>query len=151
MDANKLKSIKVSRFDVDAGRRGEDTTRDTARAVFGANGVITGDWEYDASLNYGVTEETRHNLNNRIRDRFAASIDAVRDPKTGNIVCRSTLNPNAINPNVGGVLNPIALTGGCVPTSIFGAEAISPAAAQWFNTTTTTTSRLTQCRWRHCD
>ena len=144
MDANKLKSIKVSRFDVDAGRRGEDTTRDTARAVFGASGVITGDWEYDASLNYGVTDETRHNLNNRIRDRFAASIDAVRDPKTGNIVCRSTLNPNAVNPNVGGVLDPIALTVGCVPTSIFGAGAISPAAAQWFNTTTTTTSRLSQ-------
>ncbi len=144
MDANKLKSIKVSRFDVDAGRRGEDTSRDTARAVFGANGVITGDWEYDASLNYGATDETRHNLNNRIKDRFAASIDAVRDPKTGNIVCRSTLNPNAVNPNVGGVLNPIALGGGCVPTSIFGAGAINPAAAQWFNTTTTTTARLTQ-------
>lgn len=143
MDANKLQSIKVSRFDLDAGMRGEDTKRNTARAVFGANGVISGDWEYDASVNYGWTDETRHNLNNRINDRFYASIDAVKDGK-GNIVCRSSLNPNAVNPNAGGVLDPIALGGGCVPTSIFGAGAINPAAAQWFNTTTTTTSRLTQ-------
>lgn len=143
MDANGLNNIKVSRFDVETGRRGEDTGRDTTRGVIGANGVITGDWEYDTSLVYGVMDETRHNLNNRINDRFYASIDAVRDP-SGNIVCRSTLNPNAINPNAGGVLNPIALGGGCVPASIFGAGAINPAAAQWFNTTTTTKSRLTQ-------
>lgn len=144
MDANNLKSIKVSRFDTDTGRRGEDTGRDTARIALGANGVITGDWEYDTSLVYGVMDETRHNLNNRINDRFYASIDAVRDPKSGAIVCRSTLNPNAVNPNAGGVLDPIALGGGCVPTSIFGVGAVNPAAAQWFNTTTTTTSRLTQ-------
>ena len=142
MDANGKKSIRVARFDVDAGLRGEDTRRDTTRVVIGAKGVITGDWEYDASLNYGVTDETRHNLNNRIKDRFYASIDAVRDGK-GNIVCRSALSPGAVNPNVGRPLNPIAL-GGCVPTSIFGAGAINPAAAAWFNTTTTTTSRLTQ-------
>jgi iron complex outermembrane receptor protein len=143
MDANKLNSIKVARFDIDAGLRGEDTGRNTTRAVVGANGVITGDWEYDASLDYGVMDETRHNLNNRINDRFYASIDAVRDA-SGNIVCRSTLNPNARNPNAGSVLDPIALGGGCVPASIFGVGAINPAAAQWFNTTTTTTSRLTQ-------
>lgn len=152
MDANKLQSIRVSRIDGDAGVRGEDTKRDTTRAVFGANGLFASDWQYDASVDYGVMDESRHNLNNRINDRFFASIDAVRDPKTGNIVCRSTIDPNYLNPNHinvaqntrGGVLNPIALGGGCVPTSIFGAGAINPAAAQWFNTTTTTTSRLTQ-------
>ncbi|WP_266159699.1 TonB-dependent receptor domain-containing protein [Dyella silvatica] len=143
MSANGAKSINVSRFDVDAGRRGEDTTRNTTRAVFGINGVITGDWEYDASVNYGVTDETRRNLNNRIKDRFAASIDAVRDPLSGNIVCRSSLDPNSINTQTGNVLNPIALSG-CVPTSIFGNGAINPAAANWFNTTTTTRSKLTQ-------
>lgn len=143
MDANGLDSINVSRFDTDAGRRGEDTTRDTFRTVIGANGTITGDWQYDASLNYGETRETRYNLNNRINDRFYASIDAVRDAN-GSIVCRSSLDPNSINPNTGDVLNPIALGGGCVPTSIFGAGAINPQAAQWFNTTTTTKSKLTQ-------
>lgn len=143
MDANGLKSITMQRFDIDAGRRGEDTKRDTARLVLGGNGVIAGDWLYDASVNYGVTEETRHNLNNRILDRFYASIDAVKDTN-GNIVCRSTLDPNSINTATGKVLNPLALDGGCVPTSLFGAGAINPAAARWFNTTTTTKSKLTQ-------
>jgi iron complex outermembrane recepter protein len=142
MDANDLDSIDVSRFDVDAGLRGEATTRNTTRVVFGASGVITGDWEYDASVNYGYTDETRYNLNNRIIDRFNASIDAVRDGN-GDIVCRSTLDPQSINPTSGAILNPIAL-GGCVPTSIFGNGAIDPAAAQWFNTFTTTRSHLTQ-------
>ena len=144
MDANGRKSINVSRFDVDAGRRGEDTTRDTTRLVMGANGAITGNWQYDGYLDYGITEEHRYNLHNRINDRFYASIDAVRDPTTGQIVCRSTLNPAAINVNAKGALDPIALGGGCVPTSIFGAGAINPQAAQWFNTTTTTKTRLTQ-------
>jgi outer membrane receptor protein involved in Fe transport len=144
MDANGRKSINVSRFDVDAGRRGEDTTRDTTRFVVGANGVVTGDWQYDGYLDYGVTKETRNNLNNRINDRFYASIDAVRDPSSGQIVCRSTLDPSSINVNAGGVLDPIALGVGCVPTRIFGEGAINPAAAQWFNTTTTTKSKLTQ-------
>jgi outer membrane receptor protein involved in Fe transport len=137
MDAHGLKTINVSRFDVDAGLRGEDTKRDTTRVVFGANGVIAGDWEYDASINYGVTDEVRHNLNNRIRDRFAASIDAVRNPN-GDVVCRSSIDPSAA-----AKLDPIAQTG-CVPTSIFGDGAINPAAAEWFNTTTTTRTRLTQ-------
>jgi outer membrane receptor protein involved in Fe transport len=90
-----------------------------------------------------VTDETRENLNNRINDRFYASIDAVRAPD-GRVVCRSELNPVGINPNAQGVLDPIALGSGCIPTSIFGAGAVSPAAARWFNTTTRTTSRLTQ-------
>jgi iron complex outermembrane recepter protein len=143
MDANGLDSIDINRLDVDAGLRGEATTRNTTRVVFGATGVITGDWEYDASLNYGYTDEVRHNLNNRINDRFYASIDAVRDGN-GNIVCRSALDPGSVNPNTGETLNPIALGGGCIPTSVFGAAAIDPAAAQWFNTFTTTRSHLTQ-------
>lgn len=137
MDDNALSSVDVRRFDVDAGLRGEDTKRDTGRVVFGANGLVTGDWEYDASLNYGVTHETRHNLNNRINDRFAASVDAVKDNE-GNIVCRS-----AVDPSAAAELDPIARTG-CIPTSIFGAGAIDPSAAQWFNATTTTKSRITQ-------
>lgn len=137
MDANELDSIDVGRFDVDAGLRGENTRRNTTRVVFGANGVITGDWEYDASVNYGVTDELRQNLNNRISDRFLASIDAVKDAN-GNIVCRSSVDPSAA-----AMLDPIARSG-CVPTRIFGSGAVDPRAADWFNTTTVTRSHITQ-------
>jgi len=137
MDINGLDSIDVSRFDTDAGVRGEDTKRNTTRVVFGGNGIITGDLEYDTSLNYGFTDETRHNLNNRILDRFAASIDAVKDAN-GNIVCRSSIDSAAA-----AALDPIARSG-CIPTSIFGTGSIDPAAARWFNTTTTTRTQITQ-------
>ncbi|HUB91152.1 MAG TPA: TonB-dependent receptor [Dyella sp.] len=137
MDANGLSQLNISRFDVDAGIRGEATRRDTGRVVFGANGVIAGDWEYDASVNYGVTNELRQNLNNRINDRFTASIDAVRD-SNNNIVCRSSIDPSAAS-----LLDPIAQNG-CIPTNIFGAGAVNPAAAQWFNTTTLTRTHITQ-------
>ena len=137
MDANGLSQLNVNRFDVDAGLRGEATSRDTGRVVFGASGLITGDWEYDASVNYGVTNERRQNLNNRINDRFAASIDAVKDAN-GNTVCRSSIDPSAA-----AQLDPIAQNG-CIPTSIFGEGAVNSAAAQWFNTTTLTRTHITQ-------
>ncbi|MDR7133052.1 outer membrane receptor protein involved in Fe transport [Lysobacter niastensis] len=146
----KGKSIKVSRSDRDAGRRGEDTQRKTGRVVFGAEGMLSGDWQYDTSLVYGRTDETRHNLNNRINERFYAGLDAVRDPATGNIVCRSQIAPKSVNQNFfnytdspDGIISP-AVAQSCVPFSIFGAGAINPAAADWFNTTTVTKSRLTQ-------
>jgi iron complex outermembrane receptor protein len=137
MDANGLSQLNISRFDVDAGLRGEATSRDTGRVVFGANGLITGDWEYDASVNYGVMNELRQNLNNRIVDRFAASIDAVKD-SNGNVVCRSSIDPSAAS-----LLDPIAQNG-CIPTNIFGEGVVNPAAAQWFNTTTLTRTHITQ-------
>ena len=127
----------INRFDIDARVRGEATSRDTGRVVFGASGLLAGDWDYDASVNYGVTNERRQNLNNRILDRFSASIDAVRDTG-GNIVCRSSIDPSAA-----AQLDPIA-RGGCVPTNIFGSGAIDPAAAQWFDTTTLTRTHITQ-------
>lgn len=146
----KGKSIKVSRNDLDAGRRGEDTERRTWRTVFGSDGVLGSSWQYDVSAVYGRTDETRHNLNNRIKERFYAGLDAVRDPATGNIVCRSRISPNSVNQNFfaytdspDGIISP-EVAQGCIPFSIFGEGAIDPAAARWFNTTTLTTSRLTQ-------
>lgn len=137
------KNIKVGRFDVDAGGRNETTSRDTGRVVFGANGLLTEKWAYDANVIYGVTKQHTDFNNIRFTDRFAASIDAVRDPQTGQIVCRSSIDPNSINPTTGDVLSDFARIG-CVPTSIFGNGAINAAARNWFNTTTFRRNKLTQ-------
>lgn len=148
MDASALtvqdgqKILQVSRFNVDAGRRGENVERQTARAVFGFEGYL-GDWNYEASANYGQTTIDRLNLNNRINERWQAGIDAVRDPVSGNIVCRTTLNPNAINPHTNAIYSSFARTG-CVPFSTFGNGAVSPEAAAWFNTNSLNTSKLQQ-------
>jgi outer membrane receptor protein involved in Fe transport len=140
MDDNGLTRLRISRNNTDAGFRGEDTTRKTGRIVAGIQGVFGSDWSYEASANYGRTVETRTNLNNQLPDRFNASIDAVFDGN-GNIVCRATRD------GIAGPENPITggdLLAGCVPTSIFGAGAVSPAAAAWFNTRTPSRTELTQ-------
>ncbi|MGO1002165.1 TonB-dependent receptor domain-containing protein [Lysobacter sp. CA196] len=142
--------IDVTRNDVDAGLRGEDTDRQTARVVFGAEGSAFGsesNWLYDVSVNYGRTHERRRNLNNRHMERFYAGLDAVKDA-SGKIVCRSQIDPNATNRallrNQGyGEVSP-EVAANCIPFSIFGDGAISPAAANWFNVSTISKTRLTQ-------
>ncbi len=139
----KGKALNVRRYDVDAGYRGEDTSRKTGRVVFGAEGGWGENWDYDASVVYGRTDERRRNLNNRINERFYAGLDAVVDPANGNIVCRSQIDPTSENSNFGDVIS-ADVAAHCVPFSIFGEGAISPEAAEWFNTTTFTRTRLTQ-------
>ncbi len=140
----------VTRNDVDAGGRGEDTDRQTGRAVFGVEGAAFGTesgWLYDASVNYGRTQERRRNLNNRHMERFYAGLDAVKDGN-GKIACRSQIDPNATNQalllNQGYHQVSPEVAADCIPFSVFGAGAISPAAADWFNVTTISKSRLTQ-------
>ncbi|WP_408951856.1 TonB-dependent receptor domain-containing protein [Lysobacter sp. Hz 25] len=142
-------SINVARNDVDAGSRGEDTDRQTARVVFGAEGALTSDWLYDVSVNYGRTHERRRNLNNRHMERFYAGLDAVKDAN-GNIVCRSKIDPGHMNlayynntATLDGIISP-EVAASCIPFSVFGEGAISPAAANWFNVTTISKARLTQ-------
>lgn len=139
LDANGLTSLNVTRLNFDAGFRGEDVSRETSRLVLGFDGTVFGNWDYSISGNYGRTSERRDDLNNRINDRFFLSTDAVRD-SSGNIVCRSTLDPNnAIvpgtqrNDGTGGRRASVSDAANCVPTSVFGDGAISPAAAAYFN------------------
>jgi len=54
--------------------------------------------DYELSYNYGETTVENMNLNKRIEDRFYAALDSVVDPATGEIVCRSTLDPTAMPP-----------------------------------------------------
>lgn len=142
MDANSLTTLGVSRFNVDAGRRGEQVERQTSRLVFGLEGWLSDNWSYETSFNYGQSTISRLNLNNRINDRWHAGLDAVRAPD-GSIVCRVTLDPNAINPHTGRTYNTFAQTG-CVPFSIFGNGAVNSEAAAWFNTNSLNTSKLKQ-------
>ena len=141
---NRESDLVMGRFHVDAGQRGELVERQTSRVVAGIEGLFGDNWSYEASANFGQTTIARQNLNNRINDRFHAGLDAVINPATGDIVCRVSLDPNAINPNTGARYN-LGLSGsGCIPFSVFGHGAISPEAAAWFNTTALNSSKLQQ-------
>lgn len=134
--------LAVTRFNMDAGRRGEIVDRDTKRFVAGIEGYFGHDWSYEASVNYGESSIARQNLNNRINERWQAGLDTVLDAN-GNIDCRVNVDPTAINIHTGNPYN-LALVPGCVPFSVFGHGAISPEAAEWFNTTSLNNSKIQQ-------
>lgn len=142
MDAKGVSTLLVSRFNVDAGRRGENVERQTSRLVFGIDGFFGDNWNYEVAANYGQTTIDRLNLNNRINERWQAGLDAVRD-STGRIVCRVSIDPNAINPHTNTRYSSFAANG-CIPFSVMGDGAVSPEAAAWFNTNSLNTSKLDQ-------
>ncbi len=79
---------------------GDIVERETARIVAGFEGEldIADGIEYELSYNYGTTTVDTNNFNLRLEDRFYAALDSVVDPATGDIVCRSNLDPSALPP-----------------------------------------------------
>ncbi|MBA4747970.1 MAG: TonB-dependent receptor [Sphingopyxis sp.] len=139
--------ILISRDNTDFGPNRRRVTRDTYRVVVGAEGEIASNWNYEVSANYGRTKETEINDNVRLEDRFYAAVDAVRNPATGQIVCRSSLNPNAIpgtspfpsydaDPDGDGIFEPDTFStndGTCRPLNLFGLGAPSAEAVAFVN------------------
>ncbi|MGF1545618.1 MAG: TonB-dependent receptor domain-containing protein [Parvularculaceae bacterium] len=120
-----------------------DAERTTLRFVGGVEGELPFGLNYSVSYNYGRTDADIRFINTRIEERFFASVDAVVDPATGDIVCRSSIDPTAVpaspgfpfvpfNTDADGDFDPVTFDlndGQCQPTSLFGADAISPEAA----------------------
>ncbi|KAF1015915.1 MAG: Colicin I receptor [Stenotrophomonas maltophilia] len=144
MDAAGQTQLTLSRFNVDAGQRGEHVERNTKRIVLGVEGNLTDNWTYDAYGNWGQSEVKRWNLNNRINERWQAGLDTAIDPAAGQIVCRTTLNPLATNANNGNRVYSQFAREGCVPFSVFGNGAVTQAARDWMNVKSYNFSRLEQ-------
>lgn len=150
--------IILSRDNTDFGANRSDVRRDTYRIVGGANGDLGGTWSYEASLNYGRTTERFTTVNRRLEDRFYAAVDAVRDPVTGNIVCRSSLNAASIpgtspfpgydaDPDGDGIFEPNTFStsdGSCRPLNLFGFGAPSADAIAFVNPSSTSKTTLEQ-------
>ncbi|MBJ6120322.1 TonB-dependent receptor plug domain-containing protein [Sphingomonas mollis] len=138
----------VSRDNFDLGVRGESTKRETYRGVIGADGRISDHARYELSYVYGRTDSTFLSTNYRIRDRYFAALDAVRNPATGQVVCRSNLTPGAnIDPNN---LDEPATTftpganSGCQPLNILGEGSPSAAALSFINADLVNTYKVQQ-------
>ncbi len=136
---------------MDAAAQSETLSdRFTFRIVGGFEGDITENLSYSASFNYGRTEITETFTNVRLEDRFFASVDAVLDPATGEIVCRSDIDPDALPPvspfpsSREGFLTFDPGDGQCVPTSLFGPDAITQEAADFIFQNVEETSELQQ-------
>lgn len=82
------------------GARTEDAIRQTYRAVGGIKGDLGSGFNYEIAANYSRLNEKTNIQGNLNIQRFLLANDAVRDPASGNIVCRSKIDPAAAIPYV---------------------------------------------------
>lgn len=113
----------------DFGRPRNEVERATTRGVASLAGKISDKWRWDAYYQYGRTELDVQLRNSTNRANFARAIDAVRDPASGRIVCRSTLTDP---------------TNGCIPLNIFGIGVADAAAIRYVQGVATQELTLTQ-------
>ena len=121
MTANNIASFVLRRTGSPLDFGGNDTLRDTsvmnsATAGFKWNiqdGGLFNGWNVEGYYQYGHNTRHMYQVGLNLLHMFAA-VDAVKDPNTGNIVCRTSLSANPLP--------------GCAPIDLFGAGAASPAA-----------------------
>jgi outer membrane receptor protein involved in Fe transport len=111
MVANNLQTITLGRVSNDVGKITLDRDDGVYEAVAGASARL-GPWIAEASAQLG---RNVYNLafgpNNRKQNEYLNAVDAVFDPASGSIVCRSTLT----NPG-----------NGCIPVNVFGDGSLTP-------------------------
>ncbi|HEY0628624.1 MAG TPA: TonB-dependent receptor [Sphingomicrobium sp.] len=79
---------------IELGNREEKGRRDTYQIVGGVRGGFNDDWQYEVSLNYGQLTERTKILGNINTQRYLLALDTAVDG-SGNIVCRSQIDPTA--------------------------------------------------------
>jgi outer membrane receptor protein involved in Fe transport len=102
--------VVMARRNVEGGPREDQYTHTTWRGVFGFKGEINSDWTYDTSLTYSVVRVTDYHNNDTSSRLMQDAMLAVRNPTTGQIVCRSG-------------------NSGCIPWNIFNPAGPSAALA----------------------
>lgn len=131
MDTAGVSSFRLARFNRDFGPIHLDYTNKTWDVAGGLDGKIGTHWTWNLTVSHGETT-----LNSRVENvgnlsRIYAQADAVRDPATGQTVCRVTLTNPGLYP-------------GCVPVNLFGEGAPSQAAKNYALGTSTQDVRNTQ-------
>jgi outer membrane receptor protein involved in Fe transport len=124
------------------GARTQVARRRTYRIVAGLRGDIDAGLaavKWDASINYGETDSRFINNSLEITENFAAALDSVIDPRTGQPACRINV-PTATQTELGsGAFNPTQ----CVPYNPFGLPT-DPAALAYSFGSFATRDKLTQ-------
>lgn len=126
-------SFTFGRFGEDIGSAPTTVSRDTYRVVAALEGRISSSVRWNAYYQYGQTDYSQVTTNNRIGDNLIRATDAVVDPVTQQIVCRSTLT-SPINP----------LVQGCRPLNLFGEGRYAADAIAYAFGTATQNTRLMQ-------
>ncbi|MBM0106698.1 TonB-dependent receptor [Steroidobacter sp. S1-65] len=114
-----LASFRLGTMNYDMPFVATETTRAANRYVLGAEGdfdLIGANWSWNSYAQLGETKSQHYTHNARIVANYNRALDVIRDPTTGDIVCRSTL------------ANP---TDGCVPWNPMGLGVNSEAARDY--------------------
>ena len=112
MAAKGVTSLTLNKYFADLPRSWIQNLNQTARGVAGLEGTL-GNWTWDAHYEHGEnSNKTIANYDENLNNMTLAA-DAVLNPATGQIVCRSTLT------------NP---TNGCQPFNVMGNAGIAPPA-----------------------
>ncbi len=86
----------------------------------GLQGKVFGGYDWEVYYTHGVGRTSQRTTNNTNTERLYAALDAVRDPASGNIVCRVSLTAPAAFP-------------GCVPMDVLGGNTASAASIAYVN------------------
>ncbi|HWL46364.1 MAG TPA: TonB-dependent receptor, partial [Sphingomonadaceae bacterium] len=111
-------SFNISRIGHDIGINYYRIVNETPHGTIGLEGKLSDTWKWDAHASYGINYYASGTSRNPMRANLNYAIDAVRDPATGDIVCRATLAGN-----------PAAA--GCVPLNLFGEGNTTEAARDY--------------------
>lgn len=126
-DGDGLKDYNFTRRLSDVANRGNVANRDTFRFLTGLKGDLNKTWSYDSYIAYGFTKEAQNGTGQVNAANFRYALEVIPDAN-GNPVCRDA----------------VARASGCVPVNVFGANTISPAAAQYIHAPSTLNTRITQ-------
>ena len=117
MEQEGLPSFGLSRMasQADLGNSRNQTSNTLQSYTVGLKGMLRG-WNFGAYVQQGRNESESFLIDYIRTDRLSLAMDAVVDPASGAIVCRSTLYDRA---------------NGCVPIDLFGVGNASAAARQY--------------------
>ncbi|MET0247705.1 MAG: TonB-dependent receptor plug domain-containing protein, partial [Sphingomonas sp.] len=127
-------SLPFGRIWNDIGPGRGEVARETYRFVAGLTWQLASNVSLDAYYQFGETDYSQRGYNTTINSRVGFAIDSVRDPLSGQIVCRATLPGAAFR----------AAAAGCVPINPFGDGSPSAAAIGYVTGTVAQDTQIKQ-------
>lgn len=130
-----LRCFRLSRFHTElvdgVSRIRNNAENKSMDLVFGFDADVFGSFKLSGYYEYGYNLYATDTQKNAVWERLFAAADAVRDPSSGNIVCRVTLTNPGLYP-------------GCVPINLFGVGAPSQQALDYAFVTSSFDTEITQ-------
>ena len=98
-----IQNVYIGRRSVESGNRKNYLHHTSYRGVFGLRGEIADVWRYNLSYQYAEVRALSKSVNDLSASRINRALDAVSDPVSGDIACRSALSgadPNCVAWNI---------------------------------------------------